>query len=282
MSSAAKPSGADAEMLAAQPRQLIVTIYGLYAREEPNWLPIAGVVRLMSGLGVDGQAVRSSISRLKRRDTLRSLRIAGAAGYALSPSMLVAMRAGDRRIFDERPARLADGWVQVVFTVPEAERGKRHELRTRLARLGFGPVAPGVWLAPGALAAEAGEVLAREQLSGYVDLFHGQYLGYAELSHRVRDWWDLDDLAAKYAQFVSRYRPVSRRLARRAPAPAEAFAEYVQLVTAWRRLRYLDPGLPAEVLPPRWKGISAAALFGELSQSLRAPAHQHAMDALRD
>jgi phenylacetic acid degradation operon negative regulatory protein len=283
MSSPVTSPGAGYELLAAaQPRQLIVTIYGLYAREQPNWLPIAAVVRLMSDLGVDGQAVRSSISRLKRRDTLRSLRIEGAAGYELSPSMLAAMRAGDRRIFGETPANLADGWVQVVFTVPEAERGKRHELRTRLARLGFGPVAPGVWLAPGALAAEVREVLAREQLAGYVDLFSGQYLGYAELSQRVRDWWDLDDLAAKYARFVTHYGPVSRRLARSTPTAAEAFAEYVQLVTAWRRLRYLDPGLPAEVLPARWEGIPAAALFGELRQSLRAPAHQHAMDAIRD
>jgi phenylacetic acid degradation operon negative regulatory protein len=280
MSSAVK--AADELLVEAQPRRLIVTIYGLYAREQPNWLPIASVVRLMGDLGVDGQAVRSSISRLKRRDILQSLRIDGAAGYALSPPMLQVMREGDRRIFDQRPASLADGWVQVVFTVPEAERGKRHELRTRLAGLGFGPVAPGVWLAPGALAAEVSEVLARRRLAGYVDIFHGQYLGYAELPGRVRDWWDLEDLAGKYAQFVAHYRPVRRRLTRRPPGGAEAFAGYVRMVTAWRRLRYLDPGLPAEVLPARWSGVAAAQLFGELNHLLRAPAHEHAMQAITD
>jgi phenylacetic acid degradation operon negative regulatory protein len=275
--------GATAELLTeAQPRQLIVTVYGLYAREEPNWLPIAAVVRLMADLGVDGQAVRSSISRLKRRGTLHSLRIDGTAGYALSPSTLQVMRAGDRRIFEQRRASVADGWVQVVFTVPEAERGKRHELRTRLTRLGFGPVAPGVWLAPGALAEEVSDVLARQQLAGYVDIFRGQYLGYAELAGRVRDWWDLDDLATKYAQFVSHYRPLSRRLARSAPGGADAFAEYVRMLTAWRRLRYLDPGLPAEVLPARWSGDVAAALFGELSAVLRPAAHRHAMRVIHE
>lgn len=283
MGSAVKLVGASDELLAeAQPRQLIVTIYGLYAREEPNWLPIASVVRLMSDLGVDGQAVRSSISRLKRRNTLHSVRIGGAAGYALSPSTLAAMREGDRRIFDQRHASLDDGWVQVVFTVPETERGKRHELRTRLAGLGFGPVAPGVWLAPGALADEVSHVLDRQQLSGYVDIFRGQYLGYAELAGRVRDWWDLDDLAAKYAQFLGHYRPVSRRLARHAPGGGAAFAEYVRMLTAWRRLRYLDPGLPAEVLPARWGGAAAAELFGELSDVLRPPAYQHARRVIAD
>ena len=282
MAGDARPgAGQDELLVEAQPRRLIVTIYGLYAREEPNWLPIASVVRLMGDLGVDGQAVRSSISRLKRRDVLQSVRIDGAAGYALSPSMREIMRDGDRRIFDQRPASLADGWVQVVFTVPEAERGKRHELRTRLAGLGFGPVAPGVWLAPGALATEVSDVLARRRLSGYVDIFHCQYLGYAELPGRVRDWWDLDELAATYGRFVSHYRPVGRRLARQPPGGGEAFACYVRMLTAWRRLRYLDPGLPAEVLPARWAGVAAARLFGELSDVLRPLAHRHATQAIQ-
>ena len=133
----------------AQPRELIVTIYGLYARAEHNWLSVASLVRLMADLGVDGPAVRSSVSRLKRRDTLRSLRLDGAAGYALSPSSLEVLREGDARIFDRRRATLEDGWVLVVFSVPERERDKRHELRTWLTRLGFGTAAPGVWVAPG-------------------------------------------------------------------------------------------------------------------------------------
>jgi phenylacetic acid degradation operon negative regulatory protein len=274
--------GRDESVTAAQPRQLIVTIFGLYAREERNWLPIASVVRLMADLGVDGQAVRSSISRLKRRDALRSQSIDGTAGYAISPSMLDVMAEGDRRIFGQQQPSLSDGWVQVVFTVPETERGKRHELRTRLARLGFGPVAPGVWLAPGGLAEEVREVLARRQLTGYVDIFRSDYLGYADLPSRVRDWWDLDDLAARYGQFLAHYRPVQRRLGIGEPDGDEAFAEYVRMLTAWRRLRYLDPGLPVEVLPRHWDGVPAAALFAELSEVLRPPARRHALAAIRD
>jgi phenylacetic acid degradation operon negative regulatory protein len=260
----------DEPLSAAQPRQLIVTVFGLYARQERDWLPIAAVVRLLAGLGIDSPAVRSSISRLKRRDVLRSQSIDGAAGYALSPSMLQVLAEGDRRIFELRQPRLADGWVQVVFTVPETERGKRHELRSTLARLGFGPVAPGVWLAPGRLAGEAREVLARRQLAGYVDIFGTEYLGYAELPDRVRQWWDLDELAAGYDRFVAHY-------GRIASDGDRAFAEYVQMLTSWRRLRYRDPGLPAEVLPTRWPGGPAAELFAELSDVLRPLAHRHAM-----
>ena len=262
------------EALTPPPRQLIVTIYGLYGRSEGNWLPVAAVVRLMAELGVDGQAVRSSISRLKRRDALRSVSVAGVAGYALSPAMLEVMADGDRRIFDRQQPRLADGWVQVVFTVPETERGKRHELRSRLARLGFGSVAPGVWLAPGRLADEVREMLSRRQLAGYVDIFRSDYLGYVDLPSRVRQWWDLADLADQYGRFTARYRGV---LERHPSGDAAAFAEYVRMLTSWRRLRYLDPGLPIEVLPDDWNGLPATILFAELDRLLRPAAQRHAV-----
>jgi phenylacetic acid degradation operon negative regulatory protein len=264
-----------------QPRQLIVTVYGLYARAAQGWLPIAGLIRLLGELGVGPQAVRSSISRLKRRDTLRSLRRDGSAGYALSPSMLEILREGDRRIFEHSPARLADGWVQVVFTVPEAQREKRHEMRTLLARLGFGPVAPGVWTAPGTLVDEVSGALERQRLGPYVDLFRGDHLGSAPLAGRVREWWDLPGIEARYAEFVAAYRGLARRVARQPPAGGEAFVAYVRMLTAWRQLRYLDPGLPLELLPARWKGVVAAELFERLHTALGPPAEAHAREVLR-
>jgi len=268
-----------------QPRQLIVSVYGLYGRDADGWLPVAGLVRLLAELGVGPQAVRSSISRLKRRNTLRSLRRGNAAGYALAPSMAEILQEGDRRIFGHLPATPADGWVQVVFTVPEAQRAKRHELRSRLAGLGFGPMAPGVWVAPGTLADEVRVALARQGLTGFVDLFRGEYveadqLGYARLADRVREWWDLPGIESRYAAFITGHRPLATRVARRPPSPGEAFAAYVRMLTVWRRLRYLDPGLPLELLPPRWKGVAAAELFSELDRALRPAADQHAREVL--
>ncbi|WP_330255981.1 hypothetical protein OG874_16305 [Nocardia sp. NBC_00565] len=51
---------------------LIITIFGLCARAEGNWLSTAAVVALMADLGTESQAVRGSISRLKRRGVLIS------------------------------------------------------------------------------------------------------------------------------------------------------------------------------------------------------------------
>jgi phenylacetic acid degradation operon negative regulatory protein len=268
-----------------QPRQLIVSVYGLYGRDADGWLPVAGLVRLLAELGVGPQAVRSSISRLKRRNTLYSLRRGDAAGYALAPSMAEILREGDRRIFGHLPATPGDGWVQVVFTVPETQRARRHELRSRLAGLGFGPMAPGVWVAPGTLTDEVRVALARQGLTGFVDLFRGDYVagdhfGYARLADRVREWWDLPAIEGRYAAFVAAHRPLARQVGRRPPSSGEAFAAYVRMLTVWRRLRYLDPALPLDLLPPRWKGVAAAELFEELDAALRPPADRHAREVL--
>jgi phenylacetic acid degradation operon negative regulatory protein len=133
--------------------QLILTIFALYGRAEDNWLSVAAIIALMADLGADGQAVRSSVSRLKRRGVLDADRRGGAAGYSLTAPTLEVLAEGDVRIFERPRATEADGWLVVVFSVPESERDKRHALRTSLTRLGFGTAAPGVWVAPGSVAA---------------------------------------------------------------------------------------------------------------------------------
>jgi len=58
-------------------------------------------------------------------------------------------------------------------------------------------------------------------------------------------------------------------------AEREAFAGYVRVLTDWRRLPYLDPGLPAELLPGGWVGIRAADLFFALRALLEEPAQAY-------
>jgi len=256
---------------------LILTIFGLYARSEDDWLSVASLVRLMADLGLDGAAARSAISRLKRRGVLRAERHDSAAGYALESSTLEVLAEGDTRIFERARAVVADGWILAVFSVPESERDKRHALRTSLTRLGFGTAAPGVWIAPGNLAAETRRTLERRGLSGYVDIFSGEHVAFGELRSKVRAWWDLDELSAMYADFLRRYRPVLRSVSAGGTAPKEAFQTYVPMLNAWRRLPYRDPGLPLRLLPPGWSGEAARVLFDALNGALSAQAREHAV-----
>jgi len=263
-----------------QPRELIVTLFGLYARAENNWLPVSALVRLMEELGVDGPAVRSSVSRLKRRNVLRADRQDGSAGYSLSKSALDVITEGDTRIFHRRRASEEDGWVILVFSVPESERDRRHLLRTTLTRLGFGTAAPGVWIAPGHLASETREMLERRGLAAYVEIFEGQHIAFGELRSKVRRWWDLDELTLLYAGFIERYRPAARSLSAEEITSSDAFSVYVPMLTEWRRLPYLDPGLPLSLLPQGWNGVTAEKLFADLNAALSGPAREHAVDVI--
>jgi phenylacetic acid degradation operon negative regulatory protein len=255
-----------------------VTVYGLYARDTGGWMSVASLISLLADLGVDEPAVRSSISRLKRREILHARRRGGAAGYELSAAAVAILREGDHRIFRRERATLSDGWLLAVFSVPETERHKRHLLRSQLTRLGFGTAAPGVWVAPAHLEEATWEMLGRLGLRQYADLFRADHLpGGDKLAAKVRRWWDLDQIELLYREFLRDYEPVAERWnrSRAAARPREAFADYVRVLTGWRRLPYLDPGLPAELLPPDWIGIKAAGVFFALQSKLASPARTH-------
>ncbi|WP_330320830.1 PaaX family transcriptional regulator [Streptomyces clavifer] len=257
------------------PRSLIVTLYGAYGRSPGNApLAVSELIRLLHTVGVDAPSVRSSVSRLKRRGLLVPARTAdGAAGYALSPDARQLLDDGDRRIYRHPAPRLREGWVLAVFSVPEAERHKRHLLRSRLGRLGFGTAAPGVWIAPAGLYEETRHTLERLELAPYVELFRGEHLGFAATRESVARWWDLDAVARLHLDFLERQEPVLRsweeRPAGTPPDPEEAYRHYLPALDSWRRLPYADPGLPEELLPKDWPGARSAEVFGLLHARLR-------------
>ncbi|MFJ2816900.1 PaaX family transcriptional regulator C-terminal domain-containing protein [Streptomyces sp. NPDC087294] len=253
------------------PRSLIVTLYGAYGRFVPGPVPVAELIRLLAAVGVDAPSVRSSVSRLKRRGLLVPARTTqGAAGYELSPDARQLLDDGDRRIYADGAAD-DTGWVLAVFSVPESERQKRHVLRSRLAGLGFGTAAPGVWIAPARLYEESHHTLRRLRLDPYVDFFRGDHLGYAATADAVARWWDLAAIAKEHEGFLDRHGPVLRAWERRAdPPPAEeAYRDYLLALDSWRRLPYTDPGLPSRLLPEGWPGERSAAVFRGLHERLR-------------
>ncbi|MFE7130622.1 PaaX family transcriptional regulator C-terminal domain-containing protein [Streptomyces sp. NPDC057638] len=253
------------------PRSLIVTLYGAYGRDREGSLPVAELIRLLAALGVDAPSVRSSVSRLKRRGLLVPERAAdGSAGYALSADARQLLEDGDRRVYYRATPQLADGWVLAVFSVPEAERSKRHLLRSRLGRLGFGTAAPGVWIAPARHYEETRHTLRRLRLDPYVELFRGDHLGFAATAEAVASWWDLGAIAKHHEEFLDTHEPVMNAWsAGRALTPQAAYRDYLLALDAWRKLPYADPGLPLELLPEGWPGARSASVFRDLHLLLR-------------
>lgn len=260
-------------------QQLVTSVIALYGRPQP--LTVAAIVRLLGLLGVEEPAVRTALSRLKRRHVLVSDKRAGSSVYVLNPELEETFREGDERIFTPRRAGPEEPWVLATFSVPESHRNLRYQIRKILTRRGFGTVSAALWIAPGQVYEGARRDLEREGLAHLVDFFSAHSLGMGDLAHQVGTWWDLDDLAIRYRQFETMFRPLLERwrpgtLTER--TCGEAFADYVDAVTAWRRLPYVDPGLPPESLPRDWPGLAAERLFGELHSLLAEPAARFTRD----
>jgi phenylacetic acid degradation operon negative regulatory protein len=135
-------------------------------------------------------------------------------------------------------------------------------------------VAPGVWIVPAHPQDTTAGTLRRLGLDSYADLFHADYLAFGDPAGQIRRWWDLGSLEDLYESFIQAHEPTLRRLEQngRPVSEHDAFGEYVRVLTDWRRLPFLDPGLPAELLPDGWIGIRAAEDFFALRALLEEPA----------
>jgi phenylacetic acid degradation operon negative regulatory protein len=261
---------------AAKTSALLLELYGGFVRRLGGWIAVAHIVQLLAELDVDEPTARAAAVRMVRSGLLqRSTNAQGTVGYALTDDGRAILTEGDQRIFQRRPTSdVRDGWVIVVFSIPEQRRDLRHVLRSRLARLGFGNSAPGVWLAPRWLLDDLRHAVDRLHVAEFVQVYVADYRGGASLGSLIARAWDLAALGDQYADFVRQHAPLLERLG--GPIdPRHAFVAYMQAQSQWRRLPFLDPGLPPEFLPSGWQGDQAADLFFRLRDALDPPAMEH-------
>ncbi|WP_367402515.1 PaaX family transcriptional regulator C-terminal domain-containing protein [Kocuria marina] len=270
-------------------QQLIVTLYGLYGREVDGSFPVSVLIALLGDLGHDAPGVRSSVSRLKAKGVLHSVRTDRGPGYEISPEAMEIFTAGDERIFSSPRSVPGDPWVLAIFSVPESQRNRRHQLRTELAGLGFGMVSAGVWIAPAHVRDEAQRRLESRGLGEFVEFFTGEYGPESDMRAKVTQWWDLEAIDTRLGQFLELYGDALEQwISLLGPDPVathekdadelrrEAFRYYVPLLTLWRRFPYRDPGLPLDYLPLGWKGTEAQAVFQGVHRLIGPLAAEHA------
>ncbi|QMU96264.1 regulator [Microbacterium esteraromaticum] len=259
----------DIEARPGSTTSLLRTLIGLYLRPLGGRISSAALVRLAGDLGIPAARARTAITRLKQRGLL----IATAdAGYALNPAALPMLERGDRRIFSVRTMAAGDEWMLVSATIPETRRDLRHQLRRRLQFLGAGAVTAGLWILPGHLAGEVDQLLAELDARSYATLFRTSDPMPAEpLPDAAARWWDLEALRAEHERFLASLVDLDR---------AEPFAAYVRLIDSWRVLPYVDPGLPASLLPEDWPGERSVQEFERLSSALTSQALAHARGAV--
>jgi phenylacetic acid degradation operon negative regulatory protein len=103
-------------------------------------------------------------------------------------------------------------------------------------------------------------VLADLELTAVSSSFVGPFGTIGSERELVAQAWDLAEVEQAYEGFLHAF-------AGAAGPTRDVLSNQIHLVHAWRRFPFLDPKLPAELLPDRWAGARAAGVFDQLHSS---------------
>jgi phenylacetic acid degradation operon negative regulatory protein len=149
-------------------------------------------------------------------------------------------------------------------------------MRKRLAWLGFGPIGGGTYVSPRDVTADVRSLIGEHGVHAYARVFTAKFGGPGRDEALARTSWDLDAIAARYRRFIAHYEPMyrrdTRRQKRRALPDKDAFVVRFALTHDFRRFPFIDPDLPASLLPARWAGARARDLFERYHDMLTAGA----------
>ena len=249
-------------------RSVLLTVLGEFVLPRRDGVWQETLVAALGTLGYTPQAARQALARSVTGGWLRTERHGRRSRVHLTEPTVDMLTTGAARIYSfGDPWEWKGRWLLVVLRVPEDRRDVRHRMRTRLAWAGFGSLGGGLWITPhvereGELAAVDGA----ELLS-----FRAQLGALGEPERVVADAWDLDAVSSAYRDFLAQF----GRL--RPKAPEAVFRAQALLVHEWRKFPFLDPDLPAEMLPRGWPRTRAHDVF----RARHAEWHEPAQDYFR-
>ncbi|GCD97016.1 PaaX family transcriptional regulator [Embleya hyalina] len=256
------------------PRSLVFDVFGEYVRTDTGYITLQALSRLLEPFDVPPDSLRVLMSRLRREGWFETVKSGRMSLYLPSERGWSLLDEGYARIMGGPHDRWSGDWHMVIFSVPETERATRARLRKRLTWLGFGPLAPSTWISPRDRLAEATEILAAEPDVQY-DRLVARSLSPREDRDRAARCWDLDTLAAGYRDYIDRWESALERLRTDPPPPPRAFVVRTRVIHEYRKFLFLDPDLPARLLPRDWPASRAHGLMLEVFATLRDAARRH-------
>jgi phenylacetic acid degradation operon negative regulatory protein len=251
-------------------RSVLLTLLGEYV------LPASGgawqetLIGALETLDHKTPSARRALARSVTAGWLRTERHGRRSRVYLTGPTAEMLRSGAERIYSFGEPWDWDGnWLLVVLRVPEERREVRHQLRTRLAWAGFGSLGGGLWISPHVeRERELHDAAGADSVAELVS-FRARIGEVGEPAKVVAEAWDLAAVAAAYRDFIASF----GRL--RPDSPEAIFRAQTQLVHEWRKFPFLDPDLPADMLPAAWPRKRAHDLFGERHGQWHAAAQEH-------
>ncbi|GAA4723424.1 PaaX family transcriptional regulator [Phytohabitans rumicis] len=255
-------------------RSLVFDLFGDYLRYRGGSARLRTLIALMDCFDVPEPTVRVVVTRLRSEGWLASTRDGRETVYALTDTAWELLDEGRDRIFARAKGPWDGHWHMVIYSVPESERALREQLRKRLAWLGFGSLASGVWLSPHDRVGQVRASFAEHPVVR-IDAFRAKSEGLAADQDMAARAWDLNRLNQDYVDLLARYRPQVLEYRAGERHGRAALVERTRLIHDYRLFPFRDPDLPPELLPAGWSGRAAHEVFLEAHGLLRGPAEAY-------
>lgn len=237
-------------------RSALFTLFGDVIRPAGGEAWLSTITACMATLGFRGPAVRTALHRMATEGWVEPRREGRYSAYELTEQGVDRLDDAAKRIYRLRSTDWDRRW-RLLLSPDLGDSGVIAELEW----IGYGRLQRGVWAHPHPhpKAAIALVTSAGAAATWITDAGVGNDRRLAATA------WALDDLRDRHLSFLRDWAQVA------VPTdPAAMFGMRLRLVHHWRAFLFLDPGLPAEVLPDDWPGFEAAATFAAVYESLRA------------
>lgn len=260
-------------------RSALFTLLGDVVRPGGTDAWLTPLTEAMVALGFTAQATRTALHRMTNEGWVEPRRAGRYAAYRLTGKGADRLREAAERIYRLEATQWDGRWHLLLTDVSDAgAHSVPGELARALRWMGFGGLRGGVWVSPHDHGERLEALLAAADVRQTILSFVSQAPSPGTITEAdrriVSQAWDLGQLRDAHAAFLGRW------VDREPPQELrEAFATRIRLVHDWRSFLFLDPGLPAPLLPEDWLGQRAATCFHDLYARL-APRSQAWWDDL--
>lgn len=248
-------------------RSILLTVLGELVWPTGEAARTSALLYVMTGLGIEEATARQAIIRGADSGWIIGQKHGREVSWTLTPELVTVFEQGSERVLalSEPFLDWDSRWLVLFITVPQSQRSQRKRLYSDLRWAGFGNPSSGVWLSPHTERRDqVSAVIERLGLSESTMSFLGPVdaVGLSE-PEIVRKSWDLEALAADYAQVFEAFRD---------PVPESAdellFTE-IRALGQLQRFPFSDPQLPDALLPD-WIGRQVTGHIQSLRQEWAA------------
>ncbi|MEO1064465.1 MAG: PaaX family transcriptional regulator C-terminal domain-containing protein [Actinomycetota bacterium] len=248
-------------------RGRLLTLLGEFVLPAGGSVWTRTLVLALGSLGVSEHAARQAIARSEDRGWLGRSRHGRRTRWSLTDEMTSLLSAGAERIYTfgriDRP--WPGTWLLLWASVHEADRRTRTRLTTELSWAGFGTAGSGTWITPW-VDREDEVVRLVGELGVEARTFRAELGELGAPDELAQQAWDLPVLAERYRSFLDDTAHEGHT------DGLDAVRELAAAVHRWRHFPFLDPELPAALLPEQWPGRAAAERFAAVRGRLLEPA----------